>query len=262
MAYVRDFYRYIDSFAPFDTAESYDNVGILAGCEEQEVHTCAVALDITEDTVRYAQERHADLMISHHPVIFHPIKSVCEGTAVFSLVKNGMSALCAHTNLDLALGGTNDVLCSMLALAETEKLTGEQNELFCGRIGLLPQPMQPCEFASYVSERLGGVPVRYSDGGRKIRTVGVCTGHGASFAEEACRRGADAFVTAEVKHDQMLFARQIGLTLLDAGHMETEDPVVDILLSRLNEQFPTVKFIRVPRDIVGIQTAGGMKRRE
>ena len=147
------------------------------------------------------------------------------------------------------------MLCEMLELTGTTQLTGEQGEEFCGRIGKLPRPMQPEEFAAYVSEKLGGTIVRYSNGGKEIRTVGLCTGHGASFAWEAFRRGADAFVTAEVKHDQMIDARAMGLTLVDAGHLETEDPVVDKLLSYLQEKFPSVHFVRVPREILGISSA-------
>lgn len=254
MPFVRDFYQALDTLAPFETAESYDNVGLLAGDFQAQVHTCAVALDLTEDTVSYAQERGADLVISHHPVIFHPIKHVRGGNVVYRLVRNGINAICAHTNLDLAWGGTNDVLCEMLGLSGMDQLTGEQNEEFCGRIGRLPCPMHPSEFAAYVSEKMNGAIVRYSNGGREIHTVGVCTGHGASFAWEAHRRGADAFVTSEVKHDQMIDARAMGLTLVDAGHMETEDPVVDRLLAYLQEKFPTVQFLRVPREILGISS--------
>ncbi|HJB25929.1 MAG TPA: Nif3-like dinuclear metal center hexameric protein [Firmicutes bacterium] len=255
MPLVKDFYQALDSLAPFETAESYDNAGLLVGDFQSQVHTCAVALDLTEDTIRYAQKEGADLMVSHHPIIFHPIKHVRAGSAVYRLARSGMHAICAHTNLDLAWGGTNDVLCEMLELTGTTQLTGEQGEEFCGRIGKLPRPMQPEEFAAYVSEKLGGTIVRYSNGGKEIRTVGLCTGHGASFAWEAFRRGADAFVTAEVKHDQMIDARAMGLTLVDAGHLETEDPVVDKLLSYLQEKFPSVHFVRVPREILGISSA-------
>lgn len=262
MTCVREFYEFLDSLAPFASAEDYDNVGMLVGSFDAPVHTCAVTLDITEDTVYYAQERQANLLISHHPVIFHPIKNVCEGSVVYRLARSGMNAICAHTNLDLAWGGTNDVLCTMLDLSGTDTLTPEQSEKFCGRIGTLPYPMEPEEFAWHVSNKLGGVIVRYSNGGKPIKTVGVCSGHGASFAWEAFRCGADAFVTSEVKHDEMLDARRLGLTLLDAGHMETEDPVVDTLLACMKHQFPTVEFIRVPQDVLEIKSIGTVKRRE
>ncbi len=254
MPLVQDFYQALDMLAPFSNAESYDNAGLLVGDGRTEVHTCAVSLDLTEDTVRYAQQQGADLVVSHHPVIFHPIKSVLEGSVVYRLARSGMSAICAHTNLDLAWGGTNDVLCERLELSGMEQLTGEQGEAFCGRIGRLSRPMEPGEFAAYVSRKLGGAVVRFSDGGKEIRTVGLCTGHGASFAREVFCRGADAFVTSEVKHDQMIDARAMGLTLVDAGHMETEDPVVDKLVSYLEETFPAVRMVRVPGQVLGISS--------
>ena len=146
---TKEIMELLEAFAPTGLACEYDNVGLLAGDFQAQVHTCAVALDLTEDTVSYAQERGADLVISHHPVIFHPIKHVREGNVVYRLVRNGINAICAHTNLDLAWGGTNDVLCEMLGLSGMDQLTGEQNEEFCGRIGRLPCPMHPYRWSLY-----------------------------------------------------------------------------------------------------------------
>ena len=239
MTTVQDIVRFLDSIAPFDTQESWDNSGLLVGSAAQEVTVAALALDITTETAAMAKQAGAQVLISHHPVIFYPIKRVPASDPVYALAAAGLTAVCAHTNLDAAQGGVNDCLAQLLGLENVETLPTPSGGSILRR-GTLPKELNAREFGVLVSEKLGS-PAAVADGGRPIRTVAVCGGAGGEFAEEVADL-ADALVTGEAKHHQYLLARQLGLTLVTAGHFETENPVIAPLAERLRRAFPNVTF--------------------
>ena len=123
MVKVQDIYNFIDEIAPFDTAMDFDNVGMLVGNMNQEVAKVLLALDITPDVVNEAKTIGAHLILSHHPVIFNPIKSLDTSNAVYMLSGNNISAICAHTNLDMAPFGVNTCLAGTLKLYNLEPLS-------------------------------------------------------------------------------------------------------------------------------------------
>ena len=239
MTSVQEILGFLNELAPFDTQESWDNSGLLIGSADQAVTVAALALDITTETVQLAQQAGAQLLISHHPVIFHPIKRVQANDPVYALIAAGLTAVCAHTNLDAAQGGVNDCLAQLLGLQNVESLPIPSTQLLLRR-GTLPNEMTAREFGALVSERLGA-RVSVADGGTPISTVAVCGGAGGEFAGEVAGL-ADAFVTGEAKHHELLLARQLGLTMAVAGHFETENPVIAPLAQRLSERFPAVTF--------------------
>ena len=239
MTTVLDIYRFLNSIAPFDTQEPWDNSGFLIGSVAQEVTVAALALDITRETVRMATAAGAQLLISHHPVIFQPLKSVKRSDPVYEMISAGLCAICAHTNLDAAQGGVNDCLAQLLGLNDVETLPSPS----CGsllRRGTLPERMTAQAFGALVSERLGS-RAAVADSGWPIRTVAVCGGAGGEYVGKVAGL-ADAFVTGEAKHHEFLLARRLNLTLVAAGHFETENPVIPPLARRLSEQFPNVAF--------------------
>ena len=239
MSNVSMIYGKLNSLAPFATQESWDNSGLLVGDPGAEVKTALVVLDITAEAVREAREIGAELIISHHPVIFHPLKKVESGSVVWELAQAGISAICAHTNLDAAAGGVNDVLAAALELQEVRPLPdGEENTPPMARIGRLAQPMSPAVFAAYVKEKLGCGGVRYTDPGREIRRVAVLGGSGADLLETAAEAGADALVTGEARHHELLLAGVLGISLVDGGHFCTEQKIVQELCRRLSAAFP------------------------
>ena len=233
-ATVRDIYEYLNEIAPFDTQCHWDNSGFLIGDENKEVTKILFSLDITPAAVEAARECKAELIVSHHPVIFHPLESVMKGSAVYALIENGISAICCHTPLDIAVGGVNDVLAKMLSLKEIRRVEGA-GEGMC-RIGETEAPVAPGEFAAFISEKLN-TGVKFSKGGREIRRVMVCGGAGAEFLPIAKENGCQAYVTADVKHHEFLEAQRMGITLFDAGHYETEYPVVPLLAERVRGKF-------------------------
>ena len=263
MAAVRDIYEFMDRIAPFDTQEDFDNAGFLVGRGDREVKKVLVALDITEEVAEEAGRWGADLILSHHPVIFHPVKSITDETAVgrvlLKLLECGAAAICAHTNLDAAHGGVNGCLARALELTEISQLrqagVDERGRPYgIGRVGAAHQSgLSAREYAAYVKERLGSACVRYTDGGRPVSRVAVGGGACGSMLEDALSQGCDTFVTADLKYNQFLDARAMGLNLLDAGHFPTENVVCAPLVRRLAEAFPEaeVRLSEVHREVYG-----------
>lgn len=235
---VQDVYAFLNDRAPFATAEEWDNPGLLVGCPQKEVHRVLVALDATAGALDTAAAIGADLIVTHHPVIFAPLKRLSADGIPYRLAAADIALIAAHTNLDKAEGGVNDTLAARLGL---EKVTTAEDGFT--RIGVLPNEMTAKAFAAHVAEVLNA-PVRYA-GERPVTTVAVCGGGGGDFIA-GCAPLADAYVTGEVKHHEWLEnAGRIGI--IEAGHYATEVPVVDTLAGWLVEAFPDLT-VTVYRD--------------
>lgn len=223
--------------APFSLAEQWDNCGLLVGDPHVKVTGVLVALDITGATILEARKKKANVIVSHHPIIFHPLKNVLAGSAAWLLIKNEINAICVHTCLDIAAGGVNDCLAHSLGLRDVthfDVVREEPETLSLGRIGRLPSPMTAQKLAEKVKQALmpsGGV--RFVDGGQLISCVAVCGGAGGSLAQKAKELGADALITSEIKHDVYIDSAAAGLSLLDAGHFDTEWVVLRPLVDHL-----------------------------
>ena len=241
MSTILDIYRFIDEMAPFQTAMDFDNPGLLVGDGNAQVQKALVTLDITPRSVEQAAKAGAQLIISHHPVIFHPIKRLSSHSVPYLLVQAGIGAICAHTNLDMAKGGVNDSLAAALELDGREGVAFYQ-ELPCCIMGTLPETMEPAEFAGFVKKKLCCEGLRFTEGARPVKKVALCSGAGGEFLFDAMEKGADAFVTGEVKHHEILAAREGGLTLVDAGHFKTENIAMEPLRKRLADRFKQVVF--------------------
>ncbi len=243
MTTVGEIYQEIDRWAPFATAMEFDNPGLLVGDPETPVEKVLLALDITAAETAEAASLGCGLIVSHHPVIFHPLRRLGTQDAPYLLARAGIAAVCAHTNLDLAPGGVNACLAERLGLQKVRALCVDAHsglpEALCGE---LPQAMQPEEFARYVKQALGCSGVEFTVGAAEIRTVGICGGAGASCAPDPAVSGVQAFVTGEAKHHELLAAVQSGLTLVVAGHYATEAVVLQPLREKLARAFPDVVF--------------------
>lgn len=212
---------------PARLAADYDNIGLLVGDGEKEITAAVVSLDVTPEAIALAEKTGADLIVTHHPVIFGGLKTVTPGSAVWDLVTRGIAAVAMHTNLDAAEGGVNDILCETIGLCEVTGLCPVADG-FSLRRGVLPASMDAASFAKALKKALGGT-VSYTDGGKPICTVAVCSGAGGDFLGDALAAGADALVTADVKHHLYGEARRAGISLFDCGHFETEDLIVEPL---------------------------------
>ena len=235
MTTIREVQAILQQKAPFESAEVWDNAGLLAGNPDTAVSGILLTLDITPQAVDFAADNGFALIISHHPVIFHPLRRLTPDGAPYALARRGVAAICAHTNLDKASGGVNDTLAALLGLHEVQTTP----DGLC-RIGELPAPLPPDELAVLTAQRLH-TDIRLCAGVRAIRRVGLCTGAGGEFAA-ALSGQVDAFITGEVRHHEWLQAAQDGITLIEAGHYATEMPVTRTLYDWLSAAFPTVRF--------------------
>ena len=253
MATIKDIYQYIDSLAPFETQMDFDNAGLLVGRECANVETVLVSLDITTPVIREAVSMGAQLIVAHHPVIFNPIKRVSDadmtGEKVLMLAENRIGAICAHTNLDAAQGGVNELLAKKLGLDDLVHLhpDGEDREgrtYGIGRVGSLATPLDTKVFAEMVKRKLNAAGVRYMDVGKPVCRVAVGGGSCGSMLRDAVAAGCDTFVTADVKYDVFLAAKERGINLLDAGHFATEDIVTQPLVDLIQAAFPQISVTK------------------
>ena len=238
-----DILNYIDSFAPYSTACEWDNTGFSEGNINSEVKKIVFALDITSKVIDFAESENADLIVTHHPLIFRPVKSVRSDSILYKAVKSGIAHISVHTNFDIAKCGVNDALCAKLNLKIVDSV-----KTYDGAVIYKCTVKNECslaEFANYVKEKLGGA-VRYSDIDKKISVVAVCSGAGADYLTEAKNIMADALLTGDGGHHSFLDANEIGIALVCAGHFETENPSVDILMKKIGEKF-SVECIKAPQ---------------
>ena len=242
---VGDLYDWVDRTAPFSTAMDFDNAGLLVGDRTTPVTDALVALDITHEVVAEAKKAGVQVILSHHPVIFQPLKRLSSKDVPYQLASCGIAAICAHTNLDAVCGGVNDALANALGLTDVKQLcqdgVDEQgNPYGIGRVGLVPTQSVE-EFAALVKEHLNAACVRLVDGGKSVHRVAVGGGSCGSMLGDVLAAGCDTFVTSDVKYDVFLAAKAQGLNLLDAGHYPTENMVCPVLETWLKEASPTLQ---------------------
>ncbi len=244
---VQDIYSFLDERFPFNLKCDFDNCGLLVGDKSAEVTKVVVALDCVSDTVDFAIENGANLIITHHPVIFGGIKSVTEETAVYKAIKNGISVISAHTNLDIAVGGVNDTLCEALGFKNIENYMCEDG--FIIRKAELLHPMSAEELSSDAAKRLSA-NARFTDSGKEIKTVAVCSGSGSDMLNDAINSGADAYISSEIKHNIFIEAAEKDFTVIDLGHYATEKVIVPKLFKMLSAKFPDTEVIPYEKEII------------
>ena len=232
---VKDIYDILDAFAPFSLQESYDRSGMLAGDPQADVKRILLTLDITAPVVTEAAEKHCELILSHHPVIWDPLKAVTPVHPVWHLVRHNIAAICSHTCLDIADGGLNDYAGELLSAhiamqPERKPLAVLSGGRTLGRTAELCTPTDAAALADRLQSAFGCRSLRYYPGehAAEIRKIAWCTGSGGDLIPEAIAAGADALITGDCKHSVWAEAQNRGFTLFDCGHFETEVPVVHL----------------------------------
>ena len=235
---VRDFYDLIDGIAPFVTQAEFDNSGFLVGSSVQEIHAVLFALDLTQAVISEAAKLGAQLIVTHHPLMFSPLRTLTESgyeeRLIRRLVRENISLIAAHTNLDQAPGGVNDILARCCGLTE---VTGEG--FF--RCGLLPEPVSAHNYAEYLRSSLRGDVRLMGPGSAEIRKVGLCSGGGSDEWRKAEEAGCDAFVSGEIKHHHALALADRNIVALECGHFATEEPGIRALAAALQKALNTVE---------------------
>ena len=258
MTTVSDIVALMETIAPQRKKESWDNVGLSCGRPDKKVHTILVVLDPFEDVAAEAVQVGADLIVTHHPLLFHPAYSVTDETAIgrtlMTLIRHDIAAFSAHTNLDIAPEGVGQCLALALGLENISVIEPTEQDAHGNIWGLLRKgsvPEQPLEtFLSHVKQTLHTPTLRYAAAGETVHHVAVGGGACADEWKSALDAGCDTFVTSDAKYNDFWDARDAGLTLIDAGHFYTENPVCPWLQRILQTAFPetTVLLSKVHRD--------------
>lgn len=246
MTTVHQIYEQMQRIAPPELAEGWDNVGLLVDCGGP-VRRVLVALDITPQVLEEAKRERCSLIVSHHPVIFSPLKRLSGADLPFRLVQAGISAICMHTNLDAAEGGVNEVLAGIFGMKNPQPFANG-----CGRVGAI-DPIPVPELARRARTELSArcnppengpaVQIKYADTGKPVQRLAVISGAGGSLFEEALAQGADCLLTGEANHHHACDAVRLGLSIIAAGHYATEFPVTAAVAQKLRAAFPELEVL-------------------
>ena len=232
-----EIYEYLKELAPLELQMDFDNSGFQLGRLDAEVNKALLALDVTEEVVGEAIELGAQLIISHHPLIFSKLRNITD-TKLLRLAENRIAVISMHTNFDIATGGVNDVLITLLGARADGPLDPDN----CGRVGELPEAQQFDSFLRFCKTALDSKGLRYYDAGRPVKRLAVMGGSGGDYIGCAAEKGCDTYVTADIKYHQFLEAKELGINLIDGDHFCTENPVIPSLCEKLRHEFPDVCF--------------------
>lgn len=247
MLFVKDILRWLDARAPFRYAMSWDRCGLQVGDPDAGVQGIMAALDPSAGTLDEALDSGCQCLVTHHPLIFHPLTAVRRdefpGNLVVTALRREINIIAVHTNLDAAREGTNDQLAGLLALEDLGPLEsdptweGEERYAGMGRVGLLPRPMRLDDLAGQMADALGGIKVRLAgDPDSKIHRIALCTGSGGSLIEAVITRACDAYITGDLKFHEAQRALAADLSLIDVGHFASERLVVQPLADYLRAE--------------------------
>ena len=241
---VKELYGYLNKRIPSALSCDWDNDGLMC-CpkSDKEIKKVLIVLDITAEMVKHAMKNGCDLILSHHPLVFKPIKALnTEGgvpSRLIKLVQNGISAMSFHTRLDVLPGGVNDALAERLGLRDVEPF-GEDG-IMMGRVGVVEETSLEA-FAQSVKDALGAPAVHYN-GQRNVRRVAVLGGSGEDFIDAAKECGADTFVSGNIGYHVMTDAKELGINLVEAGHYFTEAPVLNYLADMVRSADRKIEII-------------------
>lgn len=247
---IKDITDVIERFAPLAWQASYDNAGLIVGRPDDEVHAALLAVDVTDEVLDEAEREGCDLVIAHHPVVFHPLKRFNSADMVQRCVeraiRRGIALYACHTNLDSAPGGMSWYLAGMLGVGGLQVLepADADGRVGFGVVGDLPELMPTEEFMRLLGRELGVRVIRHSAfAGESVRRVAVCTGAGASLIGRARAAGADVYVTADLKYNDFM-TPDGALTVADVGHFESEYCAIRLLFDILSENLITFALRR------------------
>ncbi len=242
---IREVVDALEKFAPLPLQEEYDNSGLQVGLTETEVSGALLCIDVTETTVNEAIARGCNLIISHHPLLFHPLKSLSDKSeterCVYRAVQNGITVYSAHTNLDNARYGVNYKIASVLGLRQIEWLDSHGDDCGSGIVGLLDKPLPEEAFLDKLKDLFSVNQLRCNGRyGNPVLKVAVCGGAGAFLIPKAVACGADVFVTGEIGYHRF-FGYDGQILLVEMGHYESEKFTVSLIESVLRKEFPDIR---------------------
>ncbi len=255
MVTLNQIISFLEELAPPSLAEDYDNVGLLLGNSQAQVERILISLDVDEKVVAEAVKKEAQLILSHHPLIFRPVKNIVAGSSfgrtIYAIIQNNVNLYAMHTNFDIANGGLCDYFLQEICHAPCyDSLEGElPNGL--GRIAKLETELALEDFLNRVKKKFSMQYVRYiGEKSAKIQTVAVCNGGGADLIELAKEKGADVYISGDVKYHQARYAYENGLSFIEIPHYEAEIIFCRLVSKLLSERFQNQLEIMVSEENV------------
>ncbi len=243
----------LERIYPFYLAEKWDNVGLLCGNRQSDIKKVMVSLDASIDVIGEAVLAGANMIVTHHPIMFSGVKSVTmdtvDGRIIYSLIKNNISLFSAHTNLDASENGLSRYMAGLLGLENIAVLVPHENIIGAG-IGVTgdisrKKDMSVSELALHIKEVLKTDFVRITGSGeKKVKKAAVVTGSGGDYVKDAVRAGVDVLITGDIKYHTALDADFLGLSIIDAGHYATEKAAADIFENTLKKIAPGIEVIK------------------
>lgn len=244
---IREVIDALERFAPLPLQDDYDNSGLQVGTTETEVSGALLCLDVTREVVEEAISTGCNLIISHHPLLFRPLKRLTDdniGSIVIDAVHAGITIYASHTNLDNASSGVNMRIAQILGLTQVKPLDEHPDGNGAGIIGLFKEPLTEQELLALIKQKFDVTCIRHNgELGRRISRMAVCGGAGAFLADKAVEEGADAFMTGEIGYHRF-FGYDGVIKLIETGHFESEQFTVDLIADILNEEFPGLKVLK------------------
>ncbi|MFB0917451.1 MAG: Nif3-like dinuclear metal center hexameric protein [Clostridiaceae bacterium] len=250
---LKELINYLEAFAPVGCAEIYDNPGLAVGDFNSKIKRVLIALDVTDKVIDEAIEKKADLIFTHHPLLFSRPESVnnenSQGRKIIKMLTNGINAYSSHTNLDKVVNGMNDMIMEVLGFNNSSVLSqvDSGNGIGIGRISVI-EAISLSELAKKVGESLDADTILFSgDPDKVITKVAVVNGSGADFINLAKEAGAEVLVTGDTKYHDILDALDRGICVIDAGHFNTEWNVFTKLstklLNKFNENHELIEYL-------------------
>lgn len=249
MATVFEIQKALEKYFPFTDAESWDNSGILVESSKN-VERVIVALDATCDVIKEAKKLNAQLIITHHPVIFHPLKALCENEPAVLALKNGIAIISAHTNYDISEYGADASLSK--ALSDKAGFCAESilDITRCepivhgfGRIGSVNRNFSCEEFALILKDIFACDSLCYVESSNMIRKIAFCSGAGGEYLEKVISLGCDAFITSDVKHSAFITASNANIALFTPTHYQMEKPAMKNISALLSQSFQDIEIL-------------------
>ena len=239
---VKDIINIIEEFAPLSIQESWDNSGLCIGSPEDDVSSVLLGLDCTPELVDEAIACGADMIVTHHPLIFSGLKKISPenqiGEVVMKAIRAGIAVYAAHTNADKVIAGVSGAMAARLGLENVEILDEDGDGTGLGVVGDFKEPMTVDEAVIYIKEKFDLKVVKASkpiEG--LISRVAMCGGSGGSLIGKAAASGAQLYISGDISYHN--FFTQKGFMLMDIGHYESEKEIVEILFSLIKKNFPT-----------------------